>query len=174
MITQVAFATSSISTVNSYGYSPYPLSNYLDWVYTLLTTPMLDGSPPTKPIIISITASTPTVLAEMVENIQGLRSKLRASYSASALGGFSPSSSSRTKRNSSGTISSSHAPTAFVPAMDPATLVGIELNTSCPNIKDAPPPSYTFQFLLPYLDVLSSAFHSDPSLTIGLKLPPYL
>lgn len=139
---------------------------------------MLDGSPPTKPVIISITASTPTVLAEMVENIQGLRKKLRASYSASALGDFAPSSPGRTKRNSSSGASSSapatHMPIAFVPSIDPATLVGIELNTSCPNIKDAPPPSYTFGFLLPYLDVLSSAFYADPSLTVGLKLPPYL
>ncbi|KAI0757434.1 hypothetical protein C8Q80DRAFT_1349632 [Daedaleopsis nitida] len=170
----VAFAKSSVSTLNSYGYSPYPLSNYLDWVYTLLTTPMLDGSPPTKPVVISITASTPTVLAEMVENIQALRRKLRATYAT--LGDFTPSSPTRTKRHSSGSSSShtQHVPTAFVPAMDPATLIGIELNSSCPNIKDAPPPSYTFAFLLPYLDVLSSAFYSDPSLTIGIKLPPYL
>ncbi|RDX43964.1 hypothetical protein OH76DRAFT_1487512 [Lentinus brumalis] len=176
----VAFAKSSVTSLNSYGYSPHPLSKYLDWVYTLLTTPMLDGSPPTKPIIISITASTPTVLAEMVQNIQALRKKLRASYSASAYGEFAPSSPSRTRRGSPGASSSSsshaHPAPAFVSgtAMDPATLVGIELNTSCPNIKDAPPPAYTFSFLLPYLDVLSSAFYADPSLTIGLKLPPYL
>ncbi|KAI0719104.1 hypothetical protein C8T65DRAFT_736797 [Cerioporus squamosus] len=175
----VAFAKSSISSVNSYGYSPHPLSKYLDWVYTLLTTPMLDGSPPTKPVIISITASTPTVLAEMVENIQALRKKLRASYSASAYGEFVPSSPSRMRRSSPGASSSSsshtaHPTPAFVSTIDPATLVGIELNTSCPNIKDAPPPAYTFSFLLPYLDVLSSAFYSDPTLTIGLKLPPYL
>ncbi|KAI0367499.1 FMN-linked oxidoreductase [Pilatotrama ljubarskyi] len=151
-----AFAKDSITSVNSYGYSPHPLSKYLDWVYTLLTTPCLDGSPPTKPIIISITASTPTVLAEMVENIQSLRKKLRATYSAAtSFGQYVPS-------------------TTFVSSIDPATLVGIELNTSCPNIKDAPPPSYTFTLLLPLLDVLSSAFYSDPSLTIGLKLPPYL
>ena len=163
--------------MNSYGYSPHALSNYLDWVYTLLTTPMLDGSPPTKPVVISITASTPVVLAEMVENIQGLRRKLRASYSAST-GDFGPPSPSRTKRHSSSGASSSshtaHIPAAFSPTFDPATLVAIELNTSCPNIKDAPPPAYTFAFLLPYLDVLSSAFYADPTLTIGLKLPPYL
>ncbi|EJF58473.1 FMN-linked oxidoreductase, partial [Dichomitus squalens LYAD-421 SS1] len=141
----VALAKSTVSSINSYGYSPHPLSKYLEWIYTILTTPMLDGSPPTKPVIISITASTPTVLTEMVENIQTLRKKLRAS---------------------------NQTPTAFVP--DPATLVGIELNTSCPNIKDAPPPSYNFQFLLPHLDVLSSAFYADSTLTIGLKLPPYL
>ena len=170
----MALAKSSVSSINSYGYSPHPLSKYLEWVYDILTTPMLDGSPPTKPVIISITASTPTVLTEMVENIQTLRKKLRTSYSASVFGDFAPSSPGLGKRSSPGASSSTHTPTAFVPAMDPAALVGIELNTSCPNIKDAPPPSYNFQFLLPHLDVLSSAFYSDPSLTIGLKLPPYL
>ncbi|KAI1786290.1 hypothetical protein LXA43DRAFT_1065194 [Ganoderma leucocontextum] len=170
----VALAQSSISSINSYGYSPHPLSKYLDWIYTILTTPMLDGSPPTKPVIISITASTPTVLAEMVENIQSLRKKLRASYSASVMGDFPPSSPGGAGRSSPVASSSTHPPTAFFPGVDPATLVGIELNTSCPNIKDAPPPSYNFQFLLPYLDVLSSAFYADPTLTIGLKLPPYL
>ncbi|KAH9850651.1 hypothetical protein C2E23DRAFT_929695 [Lenzites betulinus] len=150
----VAFAKDSFTSVNSYGYSPHALSKYLDWVYTLLTTPCLDGSPPTKPIIISITASTPTVLAEMF---------------------IPPSSPTRSNRHSAGAApsTSTHAPT-HTGGIDPATLVGIELNTSCPNIKDAPPPAYTFAFLLPLLDVLSSAFYSDPSITIGLKLPPYL
>ena len=174
VVIQVALAQSSISSINSYGYSPHPLSKYLDWIYTILTTPMLDGSPPTKPMIISITASTPTVLAEMVENIQSLRKKLRASYSASVMGDCPPSSPGGAGSSSPVASSSTHAPTTFFPGGDPATLVGIELNTSCPNIKDAPPPSYNFQFLLPYLDVLSSAFYADPTLTIGLKLPPYL
>ena len=58
--------------------------------------------------------------------------------------------------------------------INPATLVAIELNTSCPNIKDMPPPAYNFSFLVPLLDVLASAYYADPSLTIGLKLPPYL
>ncbi|KAI0358926.1 hypothetical protein OH77DRAFT_1118903 [Trametes cingulata] len=170
----VVFAKDTITSVNSYGYSPHPLSKYLDWVYTLLTTPCLDGSPPTKPIIISITASTPTVLAEMVENIQTLRKKLRATYSAAtSFGQFVPSSPTGSNRNSTSAPPSSSTAT-FASFIDPATLVGIELNTSCPNIKDAPPPSYTFALLLPLLDVLSSAFYSDPSLTIGLKLPPYL
>ncbi|KAL1952330.1 hypothetical protein VTO73DRAFT_1479 [Trametes versicolor] len=173
----VAFAKETVTSVNSYGYSPHALSMYLDWVYTLLTTPCLDGSPPTKPIIISITASTPTVLAEMVENIQGLRKKLRATYSAAASFGefIPPTSPTRSNRNSASAQPSTSTQTAtHLPNLDPATLVGIELNTSCPNIKDTPPPAYTFTLLLPLLDVLSTAFYADPSLTIGLKLPPYL
>lgn len=61
-----------------------------------------------------------------------------------------------------------------VGAVDPSTLVAVELNTSCPNIKDTPPPAYSFDLLLPFLDALASAYYEDPTLTIGLKLPPYL
>ncbi len=52
--------------------------------------------------------------------------------------------------------------------------IGIELNTSCPNIKGSPPPAYNISGLVPILDVLAEYFWKDPTLTIGLKLPPYL
>ena len=51
--------------------------------------------------------------------------------------------------------------------------IGIEVNTSCPNIAHAPPPSYTPSALSPLLAVLAMAYWSDRTLTIGLKLPPY-
>lgn len=51
--------------------------------------------------------------------------------------------------------------------------IGVELNTSCPNIVKAPPPAYTPEALKPLLLVLSNAVEMDPSLTVGLKLPPY-
>lgn len=52
--------------------------------------------------------------------------------------------------------------------------VAVELNTSCPNIIDKPPPAYSFATLLPLLEVLSQAYRADNSLTIGLKLAPYV
>ena len=52
--------------------------------------------------------------------------------------------------------------------------VGIELNTSCPNIKGSPPPAYDMAGLTPILDVLARYFREDPTLVIGLKLPPYV
>lgn len=52
--------------------------------------------------------------------------------------------------------------------------IGIELNTSCPNIKGSPPPAYNLSGLVPILDVLAEYFWNDPTLTVGLKLPPYL
>lgn len=52
--------------------------------------------------------------------------------------------------------------------------IAIELNTSCPNIHGSPPPAYSFPSLEPLLDVLASYNRRDPSLTIGLKLAPYV
>lgn len=57
---------------------------------------------------------------------------------------------------------------------DLSKLVAVELNTSCPNIQDTSPPSYDFPSLRPLLDVLASAFDADQTLTVGLKLPPYV
>lgn len=136
-INRVVFTSSSTTSLNSYGYSPYPLRSYTEWAKMLLTTPTPAGHMPSKPVIISITSSQPEELHEMVAIIQGLRSELRNLD------------------------------------VNPA-LIAIELNTSCPNIKDMPPPSYNFPVLHPFLQVLADACSVDPSLTVGMKLPPYL
>jgi len=52
--------------------------------------------------------------------------------------------------------------------------VAVELNTSCPNIKGKSPPAYSFTTLLPILEVLTQAYRADRTLTIGLKLAPYI
>ncbi|KAG6371586.1 hypothetical protein JVT61DRAFT_9296 [Boletus reticuloceps] len=59
---------------------------------------------------------------------------------------------------------------------DRASRIAIELNTSCPNIPTSPPASYdpAGPALAALLDVLADAFWADPSLTIGMKLPPYV
>lgn len=61
---------------------------------------------------------------------------------------------------------------ASVAARNPQ--IAVEFNTSCPNIQDASPPSYTPSALLPILAVLADEFSKDPTLTLGLKLPPYV
>ena len=129
----MAFSTESITSINSYGYSPHPLIDYLGWVETILTSQPSS----TKPVIISITNSDPVVLQSMVRSIQKLRFKLHD-----------------TKPGKS--------------------RIAIELNTSCPNIPNSPPSGYSFKSLLPLLLVLKNAFTEDTTLTIGLKLPPYV
>ncbi|KAH9947953.1 dihydroorotate oxidase [Amylocystis lapponica] len=105
---QVVFTTDRYTTLNSYGYSPHPLSTYLDWIATLLTSP----APKRKPIILSITASTPADLSTMLARIQALRTRLRTA------------------------LPPTPGPT---PGPDPAALLALEFNTSCPNIPGAPP-----------------------------------
>lgn len=107
----------------------------------LLTSPDASRAMPSKPIIISIVASTPDELAKVVSHVQDLRQALRNEDSDD---------------------------------QDLSMLVAIEFNTSCPNIKDRPPPSYDFPTLTPLLDILAGSFRSDRTLTIGLKLPPYI
>jgi dihydroorotate dehydrogenase (fumarate) len=52
--------------------------------------------------------------------------------------------------------------------------VGVELNTSCPNIPNAPPPAYDPQRLKPLLDVLALHWEKDSTLVLGLKLAPFV
>lgn len=132
----VAFTSSTISSINSYGYSPHPLDSYLSWIRTILTNPT-SSQHPTKPFIISITASEPSSLEKMVQAIQDLRLQLRDPRATQSR-------------------------------------IAIELNTSCPNIPDAPPAGYKFSSLTPLLAVLDAAYRKDNTLTVGLKLPPYV
>lgn len=51
--------------------------------------------------------------------------------------------------------------------------LGVEFNASCPNISDKPPPAYHPATLALYLQPLVEAVKSDPSFSIGIKLPPF-
>jgi dihydroorotate dehydrogenase (fumarate) len=130
---KVAFAKDSLSSLNSYGYSPHPLSTYLGWIQELIEADPTSS----KPFIISVTASSPVTLERMMDDIQGLRRRLD---------------------DQSGDSSR----------------IAIELNTSCPNIIGTTPPAYDFTSLLPSLSVLSEKFWKDTTLTIGLKLAPFV
>jgi dihydroorotate dehydrogenase (fumarate) len=131
---QVVFTRKTLSTLNSYGYSPHSLTTYLAWVESIL----LSRPSSSKPFIISITASQPNTLQSMVASIQAMRMKV------------GDRNGSRTSR------------------------VAIELNTSCPNIQNSSPSGYFFASLSPLLDVLAKEYAQDSTLTIGLKLPPFV
>ncbi|RPA72246.1 FMN-linked oxidoreductase [Ascobolus immersus RN42] len=115
------YTTQSTTTLNTYGYSPHPLSYYLDAIKTIITE---DGNQK-KPFIISITGS-PEEVAHLIQQI-----------------------------------------TTF--AKDHTLNLAIEINLSCPNIENAPPPAYDAAALKTYLDALPS----HPTLAIGVKVPPY-
>ncbi|KAG8744845.1 dihydroorotate dehydrogenase [Ceratobasidium sp. 414] len=142
---QVAFASNGITTLNSYGYSPYPLRQYLEWVREIIS----NNPESRKPIIISITFDSPgpegneseTSLDMLLEMIQTARRQV-------------------SDIPSDGT--------------EHAVRIAVEINTSCPNIMNKPPPSYEPASMLPLLSVVAGHTAKDPSLVIGLKLPPYV
>ncbi|KAL6300301.1 hypothetical protein BKA93DRAFT_903568 [Sparassis latifolia] len=146
----VVFTTDGLSTLNTYGYSPHPLGTYLEWIYALLTAPASPTRPHRKPFILSITSALPAELTTMLTQIQALRSRLRAALARDgAMNGYADAED------------------------DPAALLAVELNTSCPNIPGKPPPSYALHTLAPLLAVLGAFARADLSLALGLKLPPY-
>lgn len=144
---QVAFSSSTTTSLNSYGYSPYPLSQYLEWVQQLIS----DSPQSTKPIIISITFDSPgpngneseASLDTLLEMIQTMRQEI------------------------SDTPSDKGTPSQTV-------RIGVEINTSCPNITNKPPPAYEPASMRPLLAVVAKHVSKDPSLVVGLKLPPYV
>ncbi|KAG8696840.1 dihydroorotate dehydrogenase [Ceratobasidium sp. 394] len=142
---QVAFASNSITTLNSYGYSPYPLSQYLEWVQKIIS----DNPESKKPIIISITFDSPgpegNESETSLDTLLGLIQTVRRQVSDIPSG------------------STGHA-----------IRIAVEINTSCPNIVNKPPPSYEPTSMHPLLAVVAEHVTKDPSLVVGLKLPPYV
>ena len=54
--------------------------------------------------------------------------------------------------------------------------LAMEVNLSCPNIPNKPPPAYSEDALVPYLDGIQDVINSDvslPRIPFGLKTPPY-
>ncbi|KAH6690631.1 dihydroorotate dehydrogenase [Plectosphaerella plurivora] len=116
----------SSGSLNNLGYSPIPLSGYLNFIKTIH-----DALPSTprhtpKPFIISVTGSPNDVL--------GCYQLIVAA-----------------QRNL------------------PSTPLAMEINLSCPNIPNAPPPAYSASGLTSYLSLLPS----PPAIPVGLKTPPF-
>jgi dihydroorotate dehydrogenase (fumarate) len=153
------------STLNSYGYSPHPLSTYLQWIKEII----LQHPESMKPFIISITSSDPKELGDMVSSVQMLRQELadidldgKRSIDGTNVTNGADVVNGTNSKGSKDSRSPSHE------------RIAIEVNTSCPNIPHKPPPAYDMPALLPLLQVLAEHYRQDPSLTIGLKLPPYV
>ncbi|UKZ73308.1 hypothetical protein TrVFT333_000951 [Trichoderma virens FT-333] len=113
-----------LASLNTLGYSPLPLSEYLAIISSLASSLSPSATPP-KTFIISVTGSPSEILA-------------------------------------CHTLISSHSSSLPFP-------LAMEINLSCPNIPNLPPPAYSPSSLSSYLDVLPS----ESAIPIGIKIPPY-
>ena len=124
-----------ISSLNTLGYSPFSVNEYLEIIQDLLLRFKLEDCP-TKPIIISV-AGSPAEVLDHYHSISRLQLNLNQKHDI------------------------------------PARLL-IEINLSCPNIAEKPPPAYSRDELLKYLKPLADA---DPegwgTIGVGIKSPPY-
>jgi dihydroorotate dehydrogenase (fumarate) len=119
-------------SLNTLGYSPLPLSTYLDMLGDIVGKSQLpEEVRTTKPIIISVTGSSDAVTKchRMIRDAQQSLS-------------------------------------------NPLCM---EINLSCPNIPDKPPPAYSKASLIEYLRSLSKEIAPTAStkVAIGIKTPPY-
>jgi len=125
------------STLNSLGYSPFPLETYLDWIKTISSEQQNLNHIKTKGFIISVTG-TPAEISLSYQLISQAQSTL-----------------------------------------PPSIPLAMEINLSCPNIPNKPPPAYSKSSLLEYLSSLNNLLSSNnnnnslPRIPIGLKTPPY-
>lgn len=123
-------------SLNTLGYSPLPLSKYLEFIKQISEATFIPTSPSkptpqkTKPFIISVTGST-TEVCECYRLI------------------------------------SAHQRLVYIP-------LAMEINLSCPNIPDKPPPAYHSHHLAEYLSALKSEVaRSQTRIPVGIKTPPY-
>ncbi|KAI0386697.1 dihydroorotate dehydrogenase [Hypomontagnella monticulosa] len=120
--------TTASASLNTLGYSPIPLSKYLEFIAALSKSSAASKKP--KPIIVSVTGSVDAVV-ECYGNIADTAHGLEIS-------------------------------------------LAVEVNLSCPNIPNAPPPAYDGEALQRYLNALAAAAarHQAP-VPWGVKTPPY-
>ncbi|KAK5031953.1 dihydroorotate dehydrogenase [Exophiala sideris] len=128
-----------ISTLNTLGYSPLTLSEYLGIINEIVGQRHLGTDTPTKkPFILSV-AGTPDEIAM------------------------------------------AYALIANAAEMDEDLRLAMEVNLSCPNLKDAPPPAYDPAQLAEYMEAISDSKSTyrgrmagpESVPKVGIKLPPY-
>jgi dihydroorotate dehydrogenase (fumarate) len=132
-------STGPVSTLNTLGYSPLTLSEYLGIINEIVGQRHLGTDTPTKkPFILSVTG-TPDEIAM------------------------------------------AYALIANAAEMDEDLRLAMEVNLSCPNIADAPPPAYDPTQFEEYLEAISDSKSTyrgrmatpDSVPKVGVKLPPY-
>ncbi|KAL9102048.1 MAG: hypothetical protein Q9163_002756 [Psora crenata] len=169
-------AANSVTSLNTYGYSPYPLSYYLQAVSEMINRDP-GGGTARKPIIISVTG-IPEEIAEawaIISRYQaGLGKPPAGTGKENPLTPIHPLSNTQQQQRQE-----EHR-------VPPRLLM--EINLSCPNIAGYPPPAYSKSELLRHLTALAgkaaTTNSSDSSsstgsenlntrVEIGIKTPPY-
>lgn len=146
---QVAFfGEEAHSSINSYGYSPFPLTKYLGWLGEILLRSPARGGQQEKQLIVSITGSLPET-EEMLRMLQRFAEEVgrvvavEFNMSCPNIPGRASLSPSSTGRRRSRTASRA----------------------------GHPPPAYHQDALVEYLQMLAG--HATPNLLMGIKLPPF-
>ena len=114
------------SSINTLGYSPTPLREYLSIIDDIVSK---NGGKTKKPFIISVTGSS----QEVVECRK---------------------------------VIAAHAAKTSIPLL-------MEINLSCPNIQNKPPPAYSGIVLQEYLLALQRSEDREGSIPVGIKTCPY-
>ncbi|EAA31728.2 FMN-linked oxidoreductase [Neurospora crassa] len=143
------------ATLNSLGYSPLPLQTYLDFIRTIAVYHSPPPPPPNNHKGRSIGRSKTIIIsvtgsAEDVAQCYLHIARLQSEFLY---------------------VTSSSSPSFVVK-------VAMEINLSCPNIPHHPPPAYSRDALVRYLEELKKAIKAAeaeglPRIPVGLKTPPY-
>jgi dihydroorotate dehydrogenase (fumarate) len=147
---QVAFFGDK-SSINSFGFSPYRLEKYLEWLRYIV-----GADPKKKKIIISIGASQETELEEALSILRNFAQELDTSLGVEF-------NASCPNLNGEFWYSFMHFEAKTNSSLTSLPFYAFRLGS--------PPPAYLPSLLESYLRIFSR--YASPQLRIGIKLPPY-
>ncbi|TVY43209.1 putative dihydroorotate dehydrogenase A (fumarate) [Lachnellula cervina] len=142
------------SSLNTLGYSPIPFESYIAMLIRMNDAGLLN-SPTPKPFIVSVTGT-----ADDVGRCMQFLPPISAFCLYRCLKSYAYMAKTLYERKAGG------------------LQLMMEINLSCPNIPDKPPPAYDSTSLVEYIIAvrkakLLSESEKHPSLHVGIKTPPY-
>ncbi|KUJ19645.1 FMN-linked oxidoreductase [Mollisia scopiformis] len=154
------------TSLNTLGYSPIAFQLYVHTIIRMSRSGLLDlphnRKHKRKPFIVSVTG-TATEIAQCATHLLTVLNDPESIYPYPS----APSSTPDAKAS----VSDVPKPLEHLELM-------MEINLSCPNIPDKPPPAYSLAALAEYIAAISVAKGSMPReyerpLHVGIKTPPY-
>ncbi|KAK3500228.1 uncharacterized protein B0T23DRAFT_331144 [Neurospora hispaniola] len=140
------------ATLNSLGYSPLPLQTYLNFIQTITTF-----HPPPPPPNNNNNGRSSSRSKTIIISVTGSAEDVAQCYLH---------------------IARLQSVLFLSTSLSFGVKVAMEINLSCPNIPHHPPPAYSRDALIRYLDSLAGAIKAAeaeglPRIPVGLKTPPY-